>query len=81
MYPILKEKFYATNLFNSIRKYVKSCHTCHTRSAKELGYKYYHTRISYDFRSLSRISVDIKWMSLSNQGFNYILFATYGILY
>ena len=25
---------------------------------------------------MSRISVDIKWMSLFNQGFNYILFAT-----
>ena len=25
---------------------------------------------------MSRISADIKWMPLSNQGFNYILFAT-----
>ena len=25
---------------------------------------------------MSRISADIKWMHLSNQGFNYILFAT-----
>ena len=24
---------------------VQSCHTCHTRSAKEPGYKAYHTRI------------------------------------
>ena len=29
MYLTLKEKFYANNLFNSIRKYVQSCHTCH----------------------------------------------------
>ena len=47
-----------------------------TRSAKEPGYKAYHTRIPYDFRPMSRISADIKWMPLSNQGFNYILFAT-----
>ena len=66
-------------MFNSIRKYVQSCHTCHTRSAKEPGYKAYHTRIPYDFRPMSRISADIKWMPLSNQGFNYILFATYEI--
>ena len=76
MYLTLKEKFYANNLFNSIRKYVQSCHTCHTRSAKEPGHKAYHTRIPYDFRPMSRISADIKWMPLSNQGFNYILFAT-----
>ena len=38
MHLILKEKFLANNIFNSIRKYVKSCHTCHTRSAKEPGY-------------------------------------------
>ena len=76
MYLTLKEKFFANNLFNSIRKYVQSCHTCHTRSAKEPGYKAYHTRIPYDFRPMSSISADIKWMPLSNQGFNYILFAT-----
>ena len=28
---------------------------------------------------MSRISGDIKWMPLSNQGFNYILLATYEI--
>ena len=70
MYCTLKEKFYANNLFNSIRKYVQSCHTCHTRSTKEPGYKAYHTRIPFDFRPMSRISADIKWMPLSNQGFN-----------
>ena len=76
MYLTLKEKFYANNLFNSIRKYVQSCHTCHTRSAKEPGYKACHTRIPYDFRPMSIISADIKWMPFSNQSFNYILFAT-----
>ena len=75
MYLTLEEKFYANNLFNSIRKYVQSCHTCHTRSAKEPGYKTYHTRIPYGFRPMSKISADIKWIPLSNQGFNYILFA------
>ena len=80
MYLMLKEKFYAKDLFHSIRKYVQSCHTCHTRSAKEPGYKAYHTRIAYDFRPMSRISADRKWMPLSNLGFNYILFATCEIL-
>ena len=76
MYLTLKEKFYANNLFNSIRQYVKSCHTCHRRSAKKPSYKSYNTRIPYDFRLMSRISADIKRMPLSNQAFNYILFAT-----
>ena len=76
MYLTLKENLFANNLFNSIRKYVQSFHTYHTRSAKEPGYKAYHTRIPYAFRPMSRISADIKWMPLSNQGFNDILFAT-----
>ena len=76
MYLTLKEKFYAKNLFNFIRKYVQSYHTCHTRSAEEPGYKSYHTRIPYHFRLMSKISADIKLMPLSNQGFNYILFTT-----
>ena len=52
------------------------CYTCHTRYSKEPGYEAYHTRIPYDFRPMSRISADIKWMPLSNQSFNYFLFAT-----
>ena len=44
-----------------------------TRSAKEPGYKAYHTKVTYDIRSMTKISADIKWMPLSNQGFNYIL--------
>ena len=55
---------------------MQSCHTWHTGSAREPGYKAYHTRIPHDFRPMSRISADIKWMHLSNQGLNYILFAT-----
>ena len=51
-YLTLKEKFYVNHLFNSIRKYVQSCHTCHTRSTKEPGYKAHQTRIPYDFRCL-----------------------------
>ena len=70
MYLTLKEKFYANKLFNSNIKYVQSCHTCPTRSAKEPGYKSYHTKIPYDFRPMSRILTDIKLMPLSNQGFN-----------
>ena len=76
MYLTIKEKFPANNLYNSIRKYVQSCHTCHTRSAKEHGYKAYHSTIPYDFRPMSRVLAEIKWVPLSNQGFNYILFAT-----
>ena len=51
IYLTLKEKSYANNLLNYIRKYVKSCHTCHTRSVV----KSYHTRILYDFRPMPRI--------------------------
>ena len=61
-------------MYSIIRKYVQSCHRCHTRSVKEPNYKSYDTRFPYDFRPMSRISADMKWMSLSNQGFNYILF-------
>ena len=75
MYLTLKEKFYAKTYFHH-QNVLQSCNTCHTRSAKEPSDKSYNTRIPYDFRSMSRISADIKWMPLSNQGFNYILFAT-----
>ena len=76
IYITLKEKLYTNNLFNSIRKYVQNCHTCHTRYAKEPGYKAYHTRIPYDFRAMSRMSADMKWMPSSNQGCNFIMFTT-----
>ena len=66
IYLTLNEKFYANNLYNSIRKYVQSCHTCHRRSAKEPGYKSYYTEILYDLRPMSTITADIKRMPLSN---------------
>ena len=43
---------------------------------KEPAYKFYHTRIPYDFRPMSRISADTKCMPSSNQGMDYNLFAT-----
>ena len=79
MYLTSKVKFYGKILFNSIRKYAQSCHTCNTGSAKEPDFKSYHTRITYDFRPMSRISPDIKLIPLSNHGFNTFCFATYEI--
>ena len=52
IYLTLKEKFYANNLFNYIRKYVQSCYTHHTSYAKEPVYKAYHTRIPCNFRPM-----------------------------
>ena len=62
MYLSLKEKFYTNNLFIFIRKCMQSCHTYHTRSAKEPGHKSYYTRVPYEFRPMSGISANIKWM-------------------
>ena len=69
IYHTLEEKFYANNLFNSIKTYGQGCHTSHTRSAKESGYKSYHTGNPYDFRPMSRISAGIKWMPLMQSRF------------
>ena len=60
MYLTLKEKVYANNLFNSIRKYVQIVILVIQDLLREPGYKAYHSRIPYDFRPMSRISADIK---------------------
>ena len=64
LYLPLEENFNANNLLNLIPKFVQNCDICHTRSAKEPGYKAYDTVIPYDLRPMSSISADICWMPL-----------------
>ena len=75
-YLTLKERFFSPNMFECLRNYVASCHTCQSRKDKEKDKMTHHLRIPYDFRPMSRLSCDIKYMPPSTEGYKFILFVT-----
>ena len=76
MYLTLKEKYYFPNMFSLIRKYILCCNVCESRRAKEIDLKANYSRIPLDFRPMSRMSVDVKYMPPSKLGYNHILMCT-----
>ena len=73
-YMTLREKFFAPYLFDNIRRYIQCCHHCQSRTDKDKDPDAEHVRIPYDFRPMSRVSIDIKHMPVSSEGYQYILF-------
>ena len=73
-YMTLREKFFAPYLFDNIRRYIQCCHHCQSRTDKEKDPDAEHVRVPYDFRPMSRVSIDIKHMPVSSEGYQYILF-------
>jgi len=76
MYLTLKSKYYIYKLFESCRNYVQCCVDCQTRMAKDKEAAAQYARIPYDFRPMSRISADVKYMPPSSQGYKFILVIT-----
>jgi len=72
-YLTLRERFYVPLLFDNIRRYIQCCHLCQSRGSKPEGPDAEHIRIPYDFRPMSRLSIDVKYMPPSTEGYNYIL--------
>ena len=74
-YFTLRNLYFAPNLFDNIRKYILCCYECQSRMDKAKNPNAFHIRIPYSFKPMSRISLDIKHMPLSNAKEKYILLA------
>ena len=75
-YKTITQKFYVPFLFDSIRNYILSCDTCQRTRLQEQSPKAHHVRIPFDFKPMTSLSCDIKYMPTSNNQYKYILFAT-----
>ncbi len=72
-YHTLKAKFFIHNLFHLVRQYVLACHECTVRKPGPNYLKAFHKRIPSNYRPLSWLSANLKWMLKSSYGMQYIL--------
>ena len=76
LYLQLREKFFFFGLYDVCRQYVISCFECQSRKDKSDNVAVTYPRIPLDYKPMSKFSMDIKTMLLSDLGFKYVLLCT-----
>ena len=73
-YLTISDKFFTPNLIHYLQSYIKGCHVCQLIRNKKPPSRQLQTRINLNYRPLSRLSMDIKFMHKSNKGHKFKLF-------
>ena len=73
MYLTIKDKFFIPGLIHCIRSYIKGCHICQLSKNNKPPVRQLQTRINWNYRPLSRLSMDLKVMPRSYKGHKFIL--------
>ena len=60
-------------MIHLLRSYIKGCHTCQLNRNEKSPSRQLQTRINLNYRTLSRLSMDIKVMPKSSKGHKFIL--------
>ena len=72
-YLTISNKFFIPNLIHYLQSYIKACHICQLTRNEKPPSRQLQTRINLNYRSLSRLSMDIKVMPKCNKGHKIIL--------
>ena len=72
-YLTISDRFFIPKLMHYLRSYIKGCHICQLNRKDKPLVRQLQTRINLNYRSLSRLSMDLKVMSRSCRGHRYIL--------
>ena len=72
-YITLAKRFYCPNLGNHVRAYITGCHLCQTFKHAKKFKRPLQKRINLNTFGMNKISMDIKYMNKSSEGFQYIL--------
>ena len=72
-YLTLREKYWSPHLYQNVHAYIRCCYTCQTVMEKSDQTSASYMRIPYNYRPMSRLSMDIKEMPNASEGFKYIL--------
>ena len=72
-YLTISYKFLIPNFIHYLRSYIKACHICHLTHNKNPPTRELQTRINLNYRSLSRLSMDLKVMPHLSKGHKFIL--------
>ena len=71
-YLTINDKFFP-NLIHYLRSYIKGCHICQLTRGKKLPSRQLQTGINLNYRPLSRLSMELKVISISSKGHKFIL--------
>ena len=71
-YLTINDRFFIPNLMHYLRSYIKGCHICQLNRKDKTPVRQLQTRISLNYRPLSRLSMDLKVMPRSCRGHRYI---------
>ena len=72
-YLTISDRFFIPNLMYYLRSYIKGSHICQLNRKDKLPVRQLQTRINFNYRLLSRLSMDLKVMPRSCRGNRYIL--------
>ena len=72
-YLTISENFFIPNLIHYLRSYIKGCHICQLACNKMPPARQLQTRINPNYILLSRLSMDLKVIPRSHEGYKYIL--------
>ena len=71
-YLTISDNFFVPNLMPYLRSYLKACHICQLARNDKPPLRQLQTRISLNYRPMSRFSMDLKVMPRSQKGCHYI---------
>ena len=69
----ISDRFYILNLAHYIRMYTASCHRCQMIKQGKSKQRYREGRIFLNYRPMSKVSMDIKYMPKAGNGMKFIL--------
>ena len=72
-YLTISDKFFIPGLIQYLCSYIKGCHICQLLCNDKPPTIQLQTRINFNYRLLSKLSMDLKVMPRSNKGHKYIL--------
>ena len=72
-YLTMSSKFFIPNLLHYLRAFLKACHICQLSRNNKPPLRQLETRIKFNYRPMSRLSMDLKVMPRSQKGHWYIL--------
>ena len=72
-YLTISDKFFIPNLMYYLRSFLKACHSCQLSRNDKPPTRQLQTRINLNYRPMSTLSMDLKFMSRSQKGHQYIL--------
>ena len=67
-YLTISDKFFIPNLMHYLRAFLKACHTCQLTRNDKPPSRQLETRINLNYKSMSRLSMDLKVMPRSQKG-------------